>query len=272
MDSVGDAIRPGRYKVAHVFQRSVLLFRYRQPLFVVARSIGAGPLNVVCGEWAAEPLFHSVEKLADGSMRFFHSVEKFKGRAGRFFHTVEKSSFAVYDSAMPEWNPAWNNKWAAALAEWLELHSRGSFSRWVVGGGAVRRGDVAARYFFHAVELLENPQTMLEGVRLMRGFGEGMTPSGDDFLGGWMVAQRMLGRADEIPRVLRRALGGNAVSNAFLRLAAAGRVHAAMKVLLGTRPESKRFSRRVFDVCQFGHSSGADLLAGVLAGLRSGGV
>ena len=49
--SSGDRIRPGVYEVKARFTRSVLLFgAENRPLFVVDRSIGAGPLNLVVAD------------------------------------------------------------------------------------------------------------------------------------------------------------------------------------------------------------------------------
>ena len=46
--SSGDRIRPGAYEVKSRFARSVLLLGADdRPLFVVDKSIGAGPLNLV---------------------------------------------------------------------------------------------------------------------------------------------------------------------------------------------------------------------------------
>ena len=60
--SSGDRIRPGAYAVKARFARSVLLLGAGdRPLFVVDRSIGAGPLNLVV---AAPNAFFAGDSLA----------------------------------------------------------------------------------------------------------------------------------------------------------------------------------------------------------------
>jgi len=103
-----------------------------------------------------------------------------------------------------------------------------------------------------------------EAIHAFRGCGTGMTPSGDDFLSGVFLAHFVvLGRP--VPAAwLREALTANAVSAAFLRMAARGRVHAAMLALLSA-PSPAAFGRAL----RFGHTSGADTLCGMAFALEA---
>jgi hypothetical protein len=98
------------------------------------------------------------------------------------------------------------------------------------------------------------------------GLGPGLTPSGDDYLGGMLVALRLTGRgvqADGLwrwlqPRLKQRT---SAISAAHLAAAAAGEAHEALhEVLSGSLALEK--------LGAVGHCSGWDALAGAVAVLN----
>jgi hypothetical protein len=99
------------------------------------------------------------------------------------------------------------------------------------------------------------------------GLGPGLTPSGDDYLGGMLVALRALARhaqADALWRWLQPRLvaGTSAISAAHLEAAAAGEAHEIVhEVLLDPRQAQK--------LDRIGHCSGWDALAGAAAVLRA---
>ena len=80
-----------------------------------------------------------------------------------------------------------------------------------------------------------------------------------------MLACRLQRRFALVRNILPHALGANPVSNAFLELSAAGRVNIAVQQLVQA-PSLPRAQA----VCAFGHTSGADLLCGLLWGLDLG--
>ena len=104
-----------------------------------------------------------------------------------------------------------------------------------------------------------------QAVNAIKGCGIGLTPSGDDFLCGWMLALRLRRQTQTARLIANLARGENPVVNAFLEQAARGRVARALKNLLTTPTPA-----RVKAVCAMGHSSGADLLCGLLFGLNDG--
>jgi len=99
------------------------------------------------------------------------------------------------------------------------------------------------------------------------GLGPGLTPSGDDYFGGMLVALRCSGRTMQAeglyrwlqPRLKERT---SAISAAHLAAAAAGEGHEALHAVLNG----------VFDfdaLDAVGHTSGWDALAGAAAVLRT---
>ena len=98
------------------------------------------------------------------------------------------------------------------------------------------------------------------------GLGPGLTPSGDDYLGGMLVALRASGRgvqADGLWRWLQPRLPGrtSAISAAHLAAAAAGEAHEALHDVLNGDLNLEKLDA-------VGHCSGWDALAGALAVLR----
>ena len=236
---MGDRIRPGAYAVKARFARSVLLLDgASRALFVVAKSIGAGPLNLVVADPAA---FASGASLA----------------------IPRQPEAPRFDSALPRRDRAARARLLRVLASALPRHAppESLVSLFCPAKSLPRQQRARDALFRRAFAHFAAGQ-LAAGVRLIRGCGEGLTPSGDDFLCGWLLALRLRGKTAPISAILKNALGQNAVSNAFLELSAQGRVNVAVKrLLLAPSPA------RVKAVCAFGHNSGADLLCGMRWGL-----
>jgi hypothetical protein len=106
-------------------------------------------------------------------------------------------------------------------------------------------------------------------IRGLIGLGPGLTPSGDDFLGGVLVTLRQVGRHETAHRlaaeVLAAALRGtHPISRAHLAAAADGMgaapLHSALASLCG--PDTPRMEEALSAIDAIGHSSGWDALAG----------
>jgi hypothetical protein len=130
----------------------------------------------------------------------------------------------------------------------------------------------------HAQPALEALERWLAGnalgaeVAQLIGLGPGVTPSGDDYLGGVLVALRYLGRrtqADSLWRWLEPRLAGatGAISAAHLAAAAAGEAHEALHEVLGNLSawQAPDLHPALSKLDAVGHSSGWDALAGAVA-------
>lgn len=237
--SIGDRIRPGSYAVQARYDRSVLLLGAGdRALFVVDPSIGAGPLNLVVPDPNA---FVPDETLA----------------------VSRRMAVPRFDSSLP---PADRAKLLRVLETALPRQASPDslVSLFFPAGKIPRLQQARDRRFRQALAEIA-AGCIPAGARLIRGCGAGLTPAGDDFLAGWMLASRLQRKFAMVKLILKYARGKNPVSNAFLELAAQGRVNFAVKKLLRAPTAS-----RVKAVCAFGHSSGADLLCGLLFGLRAG--
>jgi hypothetical protein len=107
-------------------------------------------------------------------------------------------------------------------------------------------------------------------VAALIGLGGGLTPSGDDFLGGMMTALHHLGHG-ELARALAKPVlacapdGTSVISGAYLRCAAAGQgfkvLFDAINCLLAGGDAAK-LDMQLDAVAEVGHTSGWDFLAG----------
>lgn len=237
--STGDRIRPGTHAVRARFARSVLLLDGEgRALFVVDRSIGPGPLNLVVADPGAFV-------------------------AGESLVVPRRAASPLFDSSLPRLAPEPRARLLRILETALPRHAPpDSLVTLFRPSGAPPRLQASRDALFRRAFAQFAAGRLAAGARLVRGCGEGLTPSGDDFLCGWMLALRLRRRTAPLPAILSAALGRNPVSNAFLEMAAQGRVNIAAKRLLQAPSAA-----RVKQVCAFGHTSGADLLCGLRFGL-----
>ena len=116
-------------------------------------------------------------------------------------------------------------------------------------------------------------------ARDLIGLGPGLTPSGDDYLGGLMVGLRAAGRpraAAALWTWLEAHVSGrtSAISRAHLAAAAHGEVHEALHACVAALfvakapPGRARWSALLVRLDAVGHCSGRDGLAGVAAVAR----
>ena len=108
-------------------------------------------------------------------------------------------------------------------------------------------------------------------VHALLGLGPGLTPSGDDALGGAMIALHALGRSDLALRLgeavaLNAAQATNSISRAHLEAAASGQgaapLHNALAALMRAEPS---LATTLQGLDRMGHSSGWDAFAGAVA-------
>lgn len=127
----------------------------------------------------------------------------------------------------------------------------------------------------HALPALEAIERWLVGNALeddaeaLIGLGPGLTPSGDDYLGGVLIALVQLDRKPQA-QALWRWLGPrlertSAISAAHLTAAAAGEGHEALHRCLEVLCTGGEWTGALDAIASVGHVSGWDSLAGVVA-------
>ena len=156
------------------------------------------------------------------------------------------------------------------------------FGRLVLAGYAAGGDDLvgrrAAELIAQAVDWLgKRPAAggTLDWARQFVGLGPGLTPAGDDFLGGMLMALTLLGEEVALARLWAAtrphlAARTNRISAALLAGAAEGHgsasLHGALTALLGGGPG---LETALAGLARIGHSSGWDALAGAIAVLKA---
>ena len=140
------------------------------------------------------------------------------------------------------------------------------------------RGSVAWRAFAADLTgLVLDGRDPVSAVGALVGAGPGLTPSGDDVLCGVLLGLRLAGRLDAVSSlgdVVRRQLGATtSLSAALLTEAADG--YAVPPVVRLTsalaRGDDRGAVAAAGEVAAVGHSSGRDLLAGLVSALELAG-
>jgi hypothetical protein len=125
-----------------------------------------------------------------------------------------------------------------------------------------------------------DPADILEKGKALIGLGPGLTPSGDDFMGGLLFSAFFLKKSfpelffwdqDRVTDFIAGARSQtHPISHAFLSDFASGHAPAPMYEVMGYLLQGRDFERAVSAAVQFlsfGHSSGGDMLAGMMTGM-----
>ena len=157
--------------------------------------------------------------------------------------TELKESASIPEKLHGEFNRAWcQNKPAQAFLDWLSNGARAAAPR-------------AANALF--------------------GLGPGLTPAGDDFVGGALIALRAAGQAALTDRISAWALAlaeksTGKISRAHLRCAAGGEGHEALHEFLRVLHQGQQaIERALAALSRVGHNSGRDAAAGALLALTA---
>lgn len=261
--SIGDRVLPGSYELHSRFARAANYTCGRRIVSLVTEAIGPGPTRIVVrGTRIKSPPTLTVSRRAVAL-----GPERLR-RAGipRYESRVRPSAprnLAALELALIRHAPAHSLAYllddrraprAPGFRRALALHMRLATGRFL---DALRDGS----------------QRELRGaVKRIAGCGYGLTPSGDDFIAGALLALRLLNALAGVgARIARAAKTSNALSAHFIELAAAGRAPADVKQLAtalssGRPADVSRAARRVF---KLGETSGADLCTGLALTLRA---
>ena len=258
--------------VAAVFPRSCYLEAHGDFLCIGEESIGRGPLNALLS--------------GAGWTRLSESLPPVETRAHIARGTLHISSIALDATRAEPWRPAsWPSaRRAESVACALRRLQRFAAEQAPVDGLARvvlgTAGDRPSALDRAALPRVRRLRAWLTGdappsVDLL-GLGPGLTPSGDDVLGGMLVALHAVGQAG-MAAELYAALAGAAptatspISDAFLRAAAEGlgceALHAAIAAVLEGWAEA--VSDRAEALGRIGHTSGWDALAGAMLVLQA---
>lgn len=250
----------GEARLLGRFRRSVDWLLGEEVLAVVTPEIGPGPFHVVVAALPTAPLpDRAPVRVTAHALRF-----------GPWRFTLPP--------ALPLWNPS--PAWAQlaprpeALARaWGRVREAARVSHSPLAGVACGEPLAAVARLGEALTRCDSAATaeaLAGAVAALAGWGPGLTPSGDDFLAGLMLA--LWAQQGEAARPLCARIATAAaprttrLSGAFLRAAAAGLVDARWQRLLEALASGtlEAVDAATQAVLAFGASSGLEMLVGFL--------
>jgi hypothetical protein len=269
-----------RGTVRAVFDRSFYVALDAGWICVGPESMGAGPLNLLCAPW-----FAGVPLRADLEPGDFALVENGNLHAG---------PVRISLACAQRWHPQPLGPWSrSSLARGLAAFA-GALPRLLPSDGLARllrptgTSDLLTPVLAAAqapvgylVQVLQTTSAMDAGdidadqIGPLIGLGPGLTPSGDDYLGGILIALSLIGQTrlrDRLWQALEPLFARRTgdISRAHLAAAAGGlgnaALHDVLRAILAGRTDA--ISAAIASISALGHTSGWDTLAGGIAVLR----
>ncbi len=265
----GDRIADGFYHLHSRFDRAANFIGVPGLVCLVDASLGAGPNTLT---------LDSTLRNASDSMSIRFPIM----RLGDV--SIDLSGFTIYDSRIKplKQDRVLVRSHIARLRLSLLLHaprpSLPQHLRCVRDARSCIRRSTFDTYLSTAftriasgIRLLSDDR-LVEGLNRIAGCGPGLTPSGDDFIAGWLTGLHVAtlwfdhDEPDRIRLIRNTVSSGNPIVEDQFRFAAEGRVCEPMKELLMSldAPDETMIDRSVRRICGRGASSGADFLAGFL--------
>ena len=266
--SIGDKIQQGTYKIHSKFNRVVNFINSDSIVFLVDKEIGGGPLSIVISGVNFDEV-HALEVKQESVVLNRINLDFQEGLYYRSdidfeqwdFNTFHKNLIIFEELLIQIAHPM---SLAFLLDESRIENFRSGFERGFVdqitnGVKKINNGDI------------------INGIKMLKGCGFGLTPSGDDFIAGLLIGlnliHKLTGResGDLIRNIYEVSKGENVFSNTFLRLARDGLLFERMKKLLSAilykgENEILRCIEMIFSI---GESSGADLCTGFFLTVQS---
>jgi hypothetical protein len=271
-----------RGRVHSVFQRSAYLSIEGRLICLGSPALGDGPLNLICRPWPREKA-----TLAGMEVGEPVCIERWLLLVGHSVAVSLAGAEAWTPGPAKQWDQARLELGLAALARALPeaLPEEGLAALLRAGGGglgdvpqemAVRRAAVGVGRLVAKAMAEGTYKGGTEPVARLIGLGPGLTPSGDDFLAGVLVALSILDRSalrDSLWQAVQPLVAAltTDISGAHLTAAAAGFGSAALHDLLNAVSAGDTSSIRghLEAVAGIGHTSGFDGLAGAVIVLRA---
>lgn len=261
--SIGDRVLPGSYELHSRFARAANYTCGRRMVSLVTEAIGPGPTRIVVRGAALNgppTLTVSRRTIALGPKRLRRAdIPRYESR----LRPSTPRNLAALERALVRHAPTHS---LAYLLNEDRMPRTSGFHR-----ALALHMTLATGRFLKA--LCEGPPNRLVGAaKQIAGCGYGLTPSGDDFIAGALLALRLLNAPARVgARIARAARTNNKLSTHFIELAAAGRAPEDVKQLTnalsgGTQADVSRAARRVFAL---GETSGADLCTGLALTLKA---
>lgn len=262
--------------ICAVFRRSFYLETAAGDLACIGpRAIGAGPINMICDlpdaiDWQASGL-RSDTRVAIARGRFVVAGQyEFDFSAARVWRPAPLSAGWTGETLRQGLDALDAAAAAYDLSDGLAALARRDGNAMPRARAAV---DALGRWLNEAIT--DPRQDIPPEIAFLIGLGPGLTPSGDDLIGGAMIALHMFSHVEAADRLAGWALpiarrGTGKFSLAHLEQAAGGQgaeaLHRVIAAITDGNEAALKICLREIDL--IGHSSGWDALAGAAAVMR----
>jgi hypothetical protein len=265
--SYGNQLTCGKYKMHSKFNSAVNFISGDSFVFVVSESVGPGPLNIVIKgsmpvsvnslEIDDACLYLNDTRLLFDDRKLYDSILYLQG----FDYNNFIRNLGFLENSIKRFSPP------HSLAFLLDPGRRSEFTS-SFQLEYVKRIDLAVQEI-----LFGNIYT---GVGLIKGLGPGLTPAGDDFNSGILIALNLIEKICHsnlqqiIKFVFKESVGSNLFTNAFLLCASRGLLFNKFRELLNAvlYSDEKIIIKKTESVLSIGETSGADQLVGFLIGMK----
>ena len=236
---------------------------------LVWNGIGNGPLNVVLAQRPGTAL--------PTDARFTVRSEGAEATLLMLDLPGAVSPIAIDLASAIPWNP--QPDWEHLRARKQQIEARAK----AIAGILAEAGWTLARCGLPELVCEQATRGQAAALNALIGLGPGLTPAGDDWLAGWLLAQRLVGGA---LRGLRPTEGWHdleglivamapdrttTLSRALLACAAAGEADATWHALLAALTEEPMANLPIYQstttILSYGATSGAAMLTGFCAGM-----
>jgi Protein of unknown function (DUF2877) len=267
MISYGNQLCSGKYKLHSKFNSAVNFISGDTFVFVVNESVGPGPLNIVI----KGIVLMSVNSLAIEDGCIYLNDSKLDFDADKLYdpliylHEFDYNNFILnlgfLENLIKKLSPP------HSLAIVFDSRRKSEFTS-SFESEYIKRIDQGIK------EILFG--NILMGVGLIKGLGPGLTPAGDDFNSGLLIALNLVEKIcrwdlkKSINLVWQEAVGSNLFTNAFLLCASRGLLFNKFRELLNAvlYSDQNNILNNTESVLAIGETSGADQLVGFLIGMK----
>jgi hypothetical protein len=202
-----------------------------------------------------------------------------RGARQRDLRSIEPAAHGADDRLLASWQTAWQCLIAAGGSAGLVVALNGKRPAGSLDAALAGRARLSLPRLLEAVRTYDIDGAASAAARLV-GAGPGLTPSGDDYLAGFLVGARhttqnkaQLALVDALGRELAILYGDSGdISRAYLAHAAAGRVARPLATLaksITDGADQSAIETATTVALHIGHSSGADGTFGLLCGLAA---
>ena len=271
--SIGDRIFPGEYSLHSRFRRVVNFTEGERLVALVTEEVGSGPVNIVAK--GLDPgLIDDTLRIDPGTITINGGPYPFDRAKICHSHLGVGSiddqrlmeNLGVFEDALLELSPP------GCLAFLIDEKREANFTSSFEKGFIARIKEGTKSIVNPTNQIAPDANSIVSGVKKIKGLGFGLTPSGDDFIAGLLVALNLMERLDgtdhtKIKReIVSVSRGGNIFSNSFISLAGDGYLFEGFKDLLSALIDGDKtgIRARTENLLSLGASSGSDMAVGFL--------